>query len=542
MILGLLLPLASAQQYWQFQQKQQQQQQQTGSFTTTCSTIYPTPTALSPSLMPQPTAVSPQPTGALSSSPYVMHVGENDYNPACPFYSGLPNFLISRNYSSIFHLASPSNATDEKSISASCAASQYCSERPPGLYCYRPPADPCAKQVEGCLPVAILSCPEAVFIGCAEGFACHQDREPWPWDLPVSQRFAYMAAFNQSQAQQAGPVKSSYRSQYQSPFGQIPIVQQPQLFPFTSFQVNLTQTNATAPQTNVTMPQTNMTAPSAGPPPTQQQQMAVAHCYAVLPDTEEGVQKSLQAAMLPNSPQDWSQWCSYRSQLKASSFNLSVRSDCMTRTLPGLKLERQQAAEIKCPESVSTVWWWPGMESGAPPSLPAKTATSLAISDPCILLPPPTCAGPYPYAPTTTATLVFVSPLTETASAPTQTVTMTSTGSIVTSTLPPVTVFETRTPPAVTVTQTTTATQTITPAPTTVSVTPAPVTITSAPAPVTPVPAVAATTAVEAGPTGAPPGPAPVKATAAVAGEAFPKAGEPYSVYTAKIGAIATVA
>lgn len=527
-----LIQAVGAQQYWQFQQRQQQQQQQGGQFTTTCTTLYPSMTSAMPQTVPQLIpSITSLPSPSVPSSMYVPHVGDREYNPACPFYSGLPNFLISRNYSSIFHL--PLNASEEKSIDASCAASQFCSERPPGLYCYRPPADPCTQQANNCLPVAILSCPEAVLIGCAEGFACHQDPEPWPWDLPVSQRYAYMVAYNQSQAQgQLGTLKLSPFS----PFPTFPFpILQPQLSksqqqsqyqqsPFTNFQVNMTAPGSNA--TNATAPGQNMTPPQQGMQP-EQQPMAVAHCYAVLPENEEALQKSIQAAMAPNNQQDMSQWCSYRMQLKASPFNLTYGSGCQTKTLAGFQIQKQQRTETKCPESISTVWWWSGMERGTPPPQ-AKTAISLASNtDPCVLLPPPSCAGPYPYAPTTTATIVYVSPTTvaetlpgitqtTTVSAPTATTTLTST-------LPPTTIIETRTQPAVTVTQVNTVSMTITAA------TPVPA-VTEAPAPaVTAAPAAKATLS-------------PASGSAAVAPEAFPRAGEPFSIYTAKIGAIATVA
>jgi len=127
-------------------------------------------------------------------------------------------YLLSepRSYSSIFQPYA-GNST-EKMSRLRCELTKFCADNPPGRYCYRPAPDKCSQQQsqqqgmqgtkapqsplarmgkfgegwEDCLPVAMVLCPEAVFLGCGEGYACHQDPEPWPWDKPEAERMAYM--------------------------------------------------------------------------------------------------------------------------------------------------------------------------------------------------------------------------------------------------------------------------------------------------------------------------------------------------------------
>lgn len=225
--------------------------------------------------------------------------------------------------------------------------------------------------------------------------------------------------------------------------------------------------------------------------------------------------KLSEAALMPSSPQDWTQWCAYRTQLKVSKFSVTVGADCVTRTLQGAKIAE---ATESCPEekTMQTVWWWPGIESGAPPNI-AKVAESTTSSDPCVPTPPPTCNGPYPYAPRPTTSLLFVSVSTTSVMQTTtlyETQPAASTTLFETKTVPGSTVYITQTLPASTITVIDTAAAAVSPL-----VPPA--------EPATPVEPAKAASA--------------VAQPAKVAPEAFPKAGEPYTAYTAKIAAIATV-
>jgi len=175
--------------------------------------------------------------------------------------------------------------------------------------------------------------------------------------------------------------------------------------------------------------------------------------------------------------------------------------------------------------TISKIWWWPGYETGAEPVIPTTTGMPSGkenwLSENCIPNPPTTCQGPYPFAIQSTQSFFFISVSTVTNTATTTATVMESMSSTV-----PVTFLITSTVTSTTV-QTATSTQLQTDTIRTTVTLPE----------VFPLPAAIAPT--NSLPTTAPAVPEPVK-TVIPAGS-FPKAGEPYSVYTAKIGAIASI-
>lgn len=458
-------------------------------------------TTLLPSAAPTQTAVSEQPPAASTSMP-----GAAPTAPCNPLSYQLDVFMASpQNYSSVFQLTPPRTANDTALVDAACDVNRFCASRAPGLYCYRPTALDCVPanvNISTCMPVAMVSCPEGVFFGCSDGYGCHQEGEPWPWSAPM--------ALTPGDVVPGG---------YYGGGGAI----QPQPSDFVPYYVP-------APlQGNVSASQA-LLRPSA-------------HCYTV-PRSFPTATPTEQAFALPTEPADLYQWCQYRGKLLQAKAELLV-SDCVTQTKA--YLETKSAGQPTCTASVATYWWWPGIETGAAPTVwdtASASATSSASQDPCLPTPPPLCPGPYPQAKVPTRSYVFISTVAPT-SVPTVLSTQTTTESGATMTQ---TQTQTQTETQI---QTQVQTQTQTQIQTSLAV----VTVTTGGAaepgaaapPAAPVPAPAAPTPAE--PAGAAPAVSiPVQVSlggtigAKVPQALFPSAGEPYAQYQSKIAAIGTTA
>lgn len=95
----------------------------------------------------------------------------------CPEFS-LPSiaaFNISATDARIYNLTDPMNRNTtmifklDQSQADYFEARRFCQARGPGLHCYRPVG------CNNCLPGALLSCPDVVFLRCHEHFVCLQD-------------------------------------------------------------------------------------------------------------------------------------------------------------------------------------------------------------------------------------------------------------------------------------------------------------------------------------------------------------------------------
>lgn len=408
--------------------------------------------------------------------PVPMEQAESRANFSAPMNIAISRMLVGRNYSSIFDLPLPANLTESASagFDASCDLSLFCANRSPGIYCYRPPSV-CAdasNKTALCHPVAMVICPEGVLQGCAEGFACHQEPEPWPWDAPALLE----------QASKDLGIGRSVLPFFAPPGPEIPMV---------NFQLNQTSSgNATSTT-----------------------QMPIAHCRFVLNNLSLA-DRFIRASLLPTSRPDMQQWCSYRN---ATSMQQPA---CGNSLAP----PPSKCISTSSSSSINKIWWWPGYETGAEPVLPTATTGMSSgkkdwLSEKCIPSPPTTCQGPYPFAIQPTKSFFFIS-----VSTVTNTTTTTAMGSM-SSTVPVTSVITSITTSTTvqTVTSTQLQTDTIRTTVTVPEVFPLPATI-------------APTTSL---PTAAPAVPEPAKT--AIPAESFPKAGEPYSVYTAKIGAIASI-
>lgn len=506
---------------------------------------------LQPPVPEQPTSIQPSIPTELPAS--MQPLPDRPANMSSPLSIVFNKFLGSRNYSSVFHHRSTlnRNASNEM-LERVCELSEFCQQRPPGLYCYsksiqKASSSGSMQAAKDCLPVAMIACPEAVFIGCAEGFACHQVPDVWPWDIPPSQR-----ALLYDPARMFGGGVQDSGSLYP---------------PYLAPAVGIGSSTGYAFQDMMNQTYLNQTSPLNQTTPLNQNaplnetaaEFPMAHCMAVY-YTDQDAQLTQKMAMMPQTREDWGQWCSYYKQLKAAAppTLTCISGKIVEAPMVTSSAKFGQTSPATATMSMETVWWWPGMETGAPPHIPTPTASSVS-TDSCIPTPPPTCKGPYPYAQRQTKTYLFISVSTTTAATATSTILSTIFPSTEISTLTSVSTF-TQLPQTVTesaavsfVTQLATITQVSTRIqPETVFVTqtvPAPILAETgvappaevapiAPPPVAPVatptaptPVVAPSTSPVAAPIGTP-----------IPAEAFPKAGEPFEVYTAKIGAIATIA
>lgn len=440
--------------------------------TTASTTMLSTVTVVTTSVayvLPSPPSMAPSPTSqtSLLAGPTLACSYDSAPSMLMPFSIFNASSPFSANYSAVFNLTNSTNPDF-------CGAVRFCRSRPPGLYCYST-ADWCKRnETEPCLPVAMVACPQGLFVSCSEGYACQDEDGPW-WD---EDRFY-------------SPVRGS--------------ILQDQFF------------NQASPQFNQSQP-FNQTQ--------QQPKPHIASCRAIIEPTStatSGLQQSVVYLYATGQQQRQE-----KGQVDICAPASTSSSICVTPTAKSF-----MPSSSTCPPSVSTVWWWPTITYS--PSMQAQPTGVEKGQLPCpevkrYLSPPKTCNGPYPQVPTSTLTLLYMSsycPSTatvtsEATSVTTQTVSqMVTQTSTVTAEAPLASTVTISAPAAVTVTETS-------------LVTPLPA--------ASPIPAVTAAKA-PAIPQAAPSTPQapPVAAGAKIPPESFPKAGEPYAVYSAKAAAIATV-
>lgn len=433
--------------------------------TTSVAFVLPTPPSVAPSSPSQASSMAGPALACSYDSSQSMGMPLSIFNASSPSPS---------NYSAVFSLT---DATDPDF----CGAKLFCRSRPPGLYCY-PTVDRCKRnEAEACLPVAMVACPQGLFVGCAGGYACQDEDGPW-WD---EDRFY-------------PPLRGS--------------------IPQDQFS------NQTGPSFNQSQAFNQ----------TRQQRPRLASCRAIIePSTTTSGLQQQSAVYLYATGQQQQQEKGQVDICAPSTSTSSTSTICVTPTAKSF-----MPPSSTCPGSVvSTIWWWP--TTTCPASVQAEPTRVEKGQAPCpepkrYLSPPKTCNGPYPPVPTSTLTLLYMSsycPSTatvtsEATSVTTQTVsqTMTQTSTVT---------AEAPSAPTVTIsapTATVTETSLVTPLP-------------PPPPPPSPPPPQAAPAVTAKAPAIAPSAPQvpPVAAGAKIPAESFPKAGEPYAVYSAKAAAIATV-